>query len=76
MFRFFRNKVDRVSSAGWKVSISLCSFAFLIHLHSRILFDIIYPYTIDSNVFKVKVQANHLGGLSIPTTKVYHHHQI
>lgn len=66
---FFRNKVDRVSSAGWKVSISL-SFSLLINLtfsffFKRILFDIIYLYIIDLNVYKVKAQENPLGGLLI-----------
>lgn len=59
---FFRNKVDRASSAGWKVIISFFFFSILSFFLRRIPFDIIYLYIIDLNVFKVKVQGNHLGG--------------
>jgi hypothetical protein len=61
---FFRNKVDRTSSAGWKVIIKLNFFQTkILYVFSlRILFVITYHYIIDLNVYKVKVQVNHHGG--------------
>ena len=62
---FFRNKIDRVSSAGWKVSEvqrRASSFALSALSLSRIPFVITCPCTIVSNVYKVKALANHRGG--------------
>jgi hypothetical protein len=62
---FFRNKVDRISSAGWKVTFFVISKFFLQSetiFFLRIPFVTIYHYTIDSNVYKAKVLVNHLGG--------------
>ena len=73
---FFRNKVDRVSSAGWKVITFHSSLFDLIFLLRRIPFDIIYLYIIDLNVFKVKAQGNHLGGLLIPMRRIRLHIQL
>lgn len=71
---FFRNKVDRASSAGWKVSFYFNSCRCLLFsiVISRTPFVIISHYTIDSNVFKVKAPESHHGGSLIQTIKRIH----
>jgi hypothetical protein len=61
---FFRNKVDRASSAGWKVINNFIEkfLSLIVFCLYRIPFVIIYLYIIDLNVYKVKVQVNHHGG--------------
>lgn len=61
---YFRDKGDRKSSTGWKVS-SISSSFFTSLSFGRILFDIIYLYTIGSFASRMRSRASRVGGQSI-----------